>query len=201
MAGARLARFSADAQRARDLVGLGQALGVMTVGVVDASDLYRASLVQVVAGLDFYVHGVVLERAVDMVMGRVPPDFGRSARMGLSLASVEELANAPTAADRELLARGHIAERLTLETFQRPDDIAAALALVGVGACWKAAFGTGAGAAKTALSLVVRRRNRIVHQADMDPLTPSTPTPISADDALDSIATVEITVAGLDAII
>lgn len=51
----RLQHFISDAQRARDLVGLGQSIGGMTHGRVDASDLYRAALAQAVAAMDAYI--------------------------------------------------------------------------------------------------------------------------------------------------
>ncbi len=73
MATRRLAEFERDIMRAKDMVGLGQALGNMTNGLVDATDLYRGALVQAVAAWDRYVHGVILDRAVDIILGRLTP--------------------------------------------------------------------------------------------------------------------------------
>lgn len=193
----RKAHFDADIQRARDLVGLGQSLGAMTHGRVDASDLYRAALTQAVAALDSYIHGVVLDRAVDILMARVPPAGGRT-KVGLHFSAVQQIVSAATPAEMELAARTHVAGRLSLETFQRPDAIASALAMVGVAKVWTAAFPALAGAAKISLGLVVERRNRIVHQCDADPLTPGSATPLSAQDALDSISVVDATVAAIE---
>jgi len=61
MATPRFAHFKADITRARDLVGLGKGYEQITHGVVDSSDIYRASVVQAVASLDHYTHGVVLD--------------------------------------------------------------------------------------------------------------------------------------------
>lgn len=197
MPAARLAQFGIDIRRGRDLVGLGQSIGNLTQGVVDASDLYRAALVQGVAAVDSYVHGVVLDRAVEILLGRLAPGTG-SGKVGLPFVAVQQILGAPTVTDAELLARSHVAQRLSLETYQKPDDIAAALALVGVSKLWSTAYPAGSNSDTSALSLVVRRRNRIVHQCDADPLTPGQVTPLSAADALDSLAAVESVVTAID---
>ena len=129
MASARLDDFKEDIARAKDIIGLGQAIGRMTNGRVDASDLYRAALVQGVAAWDRYVHGIVLDRAVDILVGRRLA--GGASKIGLPLASVAAILTEPDAALRELGARSSVAQRLVKETFQQPDDVAAALALVG----------------------------------------------------------------------
>src|ERR1039458_4818259 len=133
MATARAAQFQHDATRARDLIGLGQAIGSMTYGRVDGSDLFRSALVQAVAALDAYVHGITLDRAVDILLGRSPGGAPRGSKVGLNFNAVQVLLATATPADTELAARTYIAQRLSMETFQRPDDIANALAMVGVG--------------------------------------------------------------------
>jgi hypothetical protein len=192
----RLSHFSDDIVRARDLVGLGQSIGSLTHGRVDASDMYRAALVQAVAALDSYVHGVVLDRAVDVLMGRLTVT-ATDAKVGLPFVAVTELLNAQTSADRELACRQRVAARLSLETFQRPDDIARAFAMVGLPKIWTAAFAA-AEPAKTAIRVIVTRRNNIVHACDVDPLTPGAPVGLSAQDAADAVDTVEATVQAID---
>src|SRR5260370_5062293 len=99
----RFSGFQGDIARARDLVGLGQAIGNMTQGLVDATDLYRAALVQGVAAWDRYMHGVVLDRAVEIMLGRLTA--GAPSKVGLPLGAVATLMNAPNPATRELAAR------------------------------------------------------------------------------------------------
>jgi len=196
MPAGRLRQFAVNAQRSRDLIGLGQAFKGMTNGLVDASDLYRAAVAQVVAALDAYIHGVVLDRAVDILFGRVPPG-AKSNKTGLHFNAIQQILMAPDAVTGELLARSHVAQRLSLETYQRPDDISSALASVGVPKIWSAAFPSGS-ATTQSLSLVVSRRNRIVHQCDADPLTPGNVMPMMDTDALDSVSIVESVVQGVD---
>src|SRR2546421_11421939 len=96
---ARFGEFTDDIARARDLVGLGQAIGSLTNGLVDASDLYRAALVQGVSAWDRYVHGVVLDRAVEIMLGRSLA-ISSSSRVGLALSAVATLMNASNPAAR-----------------------------------------------------------------------------------------------------
>lgn len=168
----------------------------MTHGRVDASDMYRAALVQAVAALDTYIHGVVLDRAVDVLMGRLRVAAADS-KVGLPFPAVTELLNAKGAADLEIACRQRSAARLSLETFQRPDDIARALAMVGIPKIWSSAFAA-AEPAKTAIRVIVSRRNNIVHGCDADPLTPGSPVGLSAQDAANAVDTVEATVKAID---
>jgi len=168
----------------------------MTAGRVDASDLYRAALVQAVAALDAYVHGIVLDRAVDMLLGRTRHAV-KNTKVGLHFTAISDLLTASSPAEQELAARRHVAQRLALETYQRPDDIAAALALVNIPRIWSTAF-PDARAATVALGTVVNRRNGIVHACDVDPLTPGTVTAMDDIDALAALATVELTVSKID---
>lgn len=193
----RLAQFKDNTVRARDLVGLGQSIGGLTHGRVDSSDLFRAALVQTVAALDAYIHGVVLDRAVDMLVGHLQVS-GVSTKVGLTFVAVQSILTAGSPVQVELTARSFVAQRLALETFQRSDDIAQGLAMVGVRKIWVTAFGNGANATKTALGVIVARRNRIVHSCDVDPLNPATATPLTDADALDAIDTIEQIVAQID---
>jgi hypothetical protein len=56
----------------------------------------------------------------------------RRATSAFQLYAIAALIAAPDAATRELTARIFVAERLSRETYQRPDDVAAGLAMVGV---------------------------------------------------------------------
>lgn len=196
MATHRLAQFTANIVRAREMTALGLSLVGMTSGRVDSSDIYRSALVQSVAALDSYVHGVVLDRAVDFLLGRLAYSASGT-KIGLHFEAVQTLLSSSAPSELEISARTYVAQRLSLETFQKPDDIAKALAMVGVSKIWSSAFADPQ-AARVALGLIVDRRNRIVHSCDIDPLQPGAITPLSGSDALDAISTVESTVAAID---
>lgn len=197
MPATRYAQFQSNIRRCRELVGLGKAIAGMTVGTVDATDMYRAALVQCVAALDSYVHDVVLDYSVEILKGVRPP--GSSSRVGLHISAVGSLTCAPNQVEFELRARSAVNERLSQETFQKPDDVAKAFAMVGVHALWARAFGNAAGSEKTALSLIVNRRNGIVHRCDIDPTGMGYLYPISDADALDAINTIDRIIAVVDA--
>ncbi|WP_460650010.1 hypothetical protein [Kribbella endophytica] len=169
----------------------------MTNGHVDSSDMYRAALVQGVAALDSYMHGIVLDRAVGILLGQLPQGAA-NLKVGLHFNAVQQILLAASPVDMEIAARTHIAQRLAKETFQQPDDIGTALSMVGVPKVWSKAFLSDAGAARTALGVVVRRRNQIVHQCDADPLTPGAITPLTDVDALTAISTIKLTVTAID---
>ncbi|WP_318209859.1 hypothetical protein [Streptomyces sp. SJL17-1] len=191
MAARRLAGFKAEISRARDLVGIGQSLSSITNGLVGGEDHYRSALVHSVAALDYYVHGVVLDRAIDILMGRL--NVAAPSKVGLSFSAIGKIMAAGPlgSADVEMSARTYVAERLGLETYQRPDDIGTALAMVGVPKIWSTAFPQDAHARKTALGVIVSRRNRIVHQCDLDPLSGGGATPIISADSLDAISVID----------
>ena len=197
----RYAQFKSNIARSRELVGLGQAIAGITVGTVDAADMYRAALVQCVAALDSYVHDVVLDYAVDIVKGLRAP--GSASRVGLHISAVSSLTSAANPVELELRARAAINERLSQDTYQKPEDISKAFTMVGVLSLWVGAFGNAnaAGTVKRNLNLVVGRRNRIVHRCDLDPTGTGAVLPLSDADALDAMTTVEGAVTGIDAFV
>jgi hypothetical protein len=195
MATARIGDFNRDVDRAKELIGLGQTVAKLTNGLIDGTDLYRAALVQGVAALDRYIHGVVLDRSVDILFGRLPAT--NAAKVALPLSAVAAVVNEPDPAQREVAARSLLAESLGRQTFQRPDDIAAALATVGIQALWKSLFLDPA-QVKISLGVVVDRRNKIVHQCDYDPAGAGALTPLSDRDARDSVDTVDGIVQQID---
>lgn len=198
MATTRFGQFAGNIARARELVGIGQAVSGMTP--LDLTDMYRAALVQAVAALDAWVHDVVLDMAVEILTGVRPP--GSNTKLGLNLGAMTQLLTAPNGLELEMRSKVLVNERLSVETFQKPDDVAKAFAMVGVGAIWSTAFGSGnAEAAKTALSVVVWRRNQIVHRCDMDASGAAPYLALSDSDALIAIDTIERTVKAIDAIL
>lgn len=189
MASGRLPHLRANTQRARDMVGLGQSISSMTGGTVDGSDLFRSALVQAVAALDAYVHGVILDKTVDLLMGRSA--VTGAARVTLNANEIADLLAEPAGVQQELLARALVAQRLARDTFQKPDDIAKAYAGVGVRALWTTAFPSTSQQVTADLRSAVTRRNDIVHACDSDPLTPGAVNRIDGADVLPVISTIE----------
>lgn len=196
----RLSQFRHEAARARNLVGLGQSLRGMTSLSLDGGDLYRSAVVHIVAALDSYVHGIVLDRSVDILANRINAPGSSDRRFGVPLGAVAQILQSTGSPDSEVAVRGILANRLSLETFQNPDDIAKALSVVGIPQVWKN-IPADAETVKRQISLTVRRRNRIVHQCDSDPLDPGEPTALSDDDAIKVISEIESVVMQVDSYI
>jgi len=196
---ARLSEFDLNIARAREIVGLGESIVGLSGGRLDATDLYRSALVQAVASLDSYVHCVVLDLGVEILLGR--RNSGSASKLGFHLGIVSDLLDAPTLIEREIRARMHVAQRLSTETFQRPDAVAQALAMVGIPKLWTLAFGASAERTILRLSVVVRRRNDIVHACDADPGNPGQFKPMDAVDAVAAIDDVCAIVRRIDQIL
>lgn len=200
MATVRLTEFSANLARARDLIGLGQGLAALTNGLVPGDELYRSSVVQSVSALDRYVHGVVLDRGVQLLLGAIGP-FQAAGRGTLTLSAAADVVVAQTQADKELAARQAIAATLAKTVFQRAEDIASGVAGVGISGVWNAMFGTDAGDAKVALNTIVDRRNQIVHTCDLDPTALNTLTPIADTYAIEASQVVELVAQFMDTLL
>ncbi|WP_144804733.1 hypothetical protein [Curtobacterium sp. BH-2-1-1] len=199
MSTTRFIQLEQNLQRARDLVGLGQAVESLTHDRLEGSEMYRASWSLAVGAFDSYVHGVVLDRSVQITLGSIS-GFGVHRKIGLTLAAVRSVVTAGSAVDQELAARAALAQRLRLETFQKAEDVSGALAMVGVSKVWSTAFADSK-AAQQALNGAVNRRNAIVHQCDADPLSPTNPSPITADDSLETIEVIRRSAAGIDSLL
>ena len=183
----RIEDFREDLARAREIVGLGQALWGSANGRVDVSDMYRAALVQGVAAWDRYLHGVILDRAVKIVLGLLNHD--RPGKIGLPLPHVARILAIQDQTQRELETRGILVARFARETFQKPNDVADGLAMVGIPRIWSAAFPEPESVIHT-LSLIVDRRNKIVHECDRDPVVPNPIHPIVPEDVSDSLSAI-----------
>lgn len=158
------------------------------------SDLLRSALVSAVSALDAYAHGIVDRAAVAVATQPLPqtglePAEGRGA-LAIPLALMPDLygiaasadpvtQRAPTAIDAIGLAVAEATRRLT---YQSPDEIAAALASVGIRRIWSNAYGVDPKALED-LRAACYRRNKIVHEADLDrSVHPATLRPICASD-------------------
>jgi hypothetical protein len=199
VASQRFRQCETNLARAREVVGLGESIFALSAGRLDPADLFRSALVQGVASLDTYVHGVVLDHGVEILLGR--RQAGSSSKVGFHFGIVSDLLHAPTVVERELRARTHVAQRLGLETFQKPESIAQAFAMVGIAKVWSTAFGGEAEATMLRLSLIVRRRNEIVHSCDVDPVMPGNYRPLSSADAVKAVDDISDIVSRLDPVV
>ena len=173
--------FRESISRVEHLGGLYEAIGGLTTPLLDASDMLRAQIVLSVSALDFYVHEITLRGMLEVYAGK----RSRTAAFEKYRISLEAmLTAAATGGDAWLEAE--IRERHSFLSFQQPDKIADAIRLFSPVQLWSAVagnLGIDDLAVKQRLKLIVDRRNKIAHEADMDPSYAGSRWPIAKGDA------------------
>lgn len=173
--------------RVEHLGGLHRATASLMTPAVDLSDLLRAQVVLTVSALDYYIHEVTVLGMVEIFEGRRPAtDAFRRFRISLSAA--------PHGAVTSRLLENEIRERHSYLSFQQPDKIADALRNISSIQLWKevaAQVGVPENSLKSQLRLIVDRRNKIAHEADIDPSYPGSRWPISRSDVAESLSFVQ----------
>jgi hypothetical protein len=180
--------FRTSMDRARHLGGLQEALSSLTTSAVDTSDLLRAQIVLGVSALDYYVHEITVLGMVAVFEGR---RHSTPAFLKYRVAIDSVLSGARTASS---WFESDIRERHSYLSFQQPDKIADAIRLFSDVNLWQHValqLAMPEKDAKARLKLIVDRRNKIAHEADVDPSFPNMRWPISktdVDNSLDYIA-------------
>ena len=175
--------FRTSMDRARHLGGLHDALSSLTTSAVDASDLLRAQLVLGVSALDYYVHEITVLGMVAVFEGRRPltPAF-----LKYRVAMDSVLSGTTGYAWFE----SDIRERHSFLSFQQPDKIADAIRLFSDVKLWQQValqLSMPEQDVKARLKLIVDRRNKIAHEADVDPSFPNMRWPITKSDVDQSL--------------
>lgn len=177
--------FRTSMGRVRHLGGLHEAMSSLTTSAVDASDLLRAQLVLGVSALDYYIHQVTVLGMVAVFEGRRPPT---PAFLKYRVAMDSVLSGTSSTCG---WFESDIRERHSYLSFQQPDKIADAIRLFSDVKLWENValqLAISEQDVKTRLKLIVDRRNKIAHEADIDPSFPNMRWPISKPDVDQSLA-------------
>jgi len=177
--------FRTSMDRVRHLGGLHEAMSSLTTSAVDASDLLRAQLVLGVSALDYYIHEVTVLGMVAVFEGRRPPT---PAFLKYRVAMDSVLSGTSSACG---WFESDIRERHSYLSFQQPDKIADAIRLFSDVKLWENValqLAIPEQDVKARLKLIVDRRNKIAHEADIDPSFPNMRWPISKPDVDQSLA-------------
>jgi hypothetical protein len=172
-------QFRDNIARVKSLGGIHQAVASMTTSAIDTSDILRAEYVLAVSALDHYVHEVTRLGMLETFDGKRPASAAYL-RFRISISCLANNQNVLRSdVDSEIRAQH------SYVVFQRPDRIADGIRLVSEVKLWDS-VGKRIDAApdlvKQRLSLVVDRRNKIAHEADLDPTYPKARWPISRVD-------------------
>lgn len=185
-----LTQFQENLKRARELGALASAVEAVTTDVIDVSDMWRAQIVLVVSALDHFIHVLTRLGMIEIAKGsRQKTD--NYLRFHMPIAAVESALNG---VPHENWVGETVREKLSWQSFQDPDKLADAIRLISVVKLWEAVgieLVMSAADVKTRLKLIVERRNKIAHEADLDPANPGFRWPINAGMATDTINFIE----------
>ena len=170
--------FEVCMQRVRSLHALCISFGNLVTAVVDLSDILRAEIVLAVSALDYFIHELARIGMIECWSGnRAHTDAFN--RFQLPIAVAKGLSNAASSQTLE----AEIRTKHSYLSFQLPDRIADAIRLFSNVKLWDEVgkdLGMDAMAVKTTLALIIERRNKIAHEADIDPSYPGQRWPIDS---------------------
>jgi len=184
-----LQQFQTNLLRARELGTLATAVTQITTTAIDVSDMWRAQIVLAVSALDYLIHELARIGMTESSKGTRPKTDAFS-KFQLPLEAVEHALNGQS---HELWLGDTVREKHSWVSFQHPDKIADAIRLISPKKLWEEVgdeLNLPAKDVKLRVEMIVDRRNKIAHEADMDPANPGFRWPINqqmASDALDEI--------------
>ncbi|MCC6739466.1 MAG: hypothetical protein IT452_10510 [Planctomycetia bacterium] len=173
-----LTNFHAHLAQYRALGALYKALIASPPAGVDPSDVLRAELVFAVSAFDFFIHELV---RLGVSQAFLAPSRRTAAfkSFKVELSSVEAALTSPGTLD---WLNQEVLKQHGWQSFQKPDKVAGALSLITSKSAWPSiakSLGKPEDDVKTELRLIVDRRNKIAHEADVDPSYPGARWPIT----------------------
>ncbi len=172
-------QFRENILRVRNLGALHQAIDAMTTAALDPSDLLRAQYVLAVSALDHYIHEVTRTGMLEIFDGT----RGASPAYLRFRVSLDSVTNGASNSALRANLDAEIRTQHSYLAFQHPGKIADAIRLFSEIDLWDNVarrLGIEKRDLKEHLRLIVDRRNKIAHEADLDPTYPNTRWPISA---------------------
>jgi hypothetical protein len=175
---AAIDQFEENLRRAKELGSLFEVVKNMTTPALDLTDILRAEIVQSVSSLDHFIHELVRMGMIEIAEGKRPPTRAyESFQVPTSVirSSIQGVPHAKWLGEA-------IRESHGWQSFQQPDKIAEAIKLITPIKLWDEVAKVLNSTAKNVrddLQLIVDRRNKISHEADMDPTNPGFRWPIT----------------------
>lgn len=179
-------------------------------GVLQSDEILRAEWAARVSALDLYVHELVAQRMVSIFEGKLPSSPGFAA-FTVPIETMERVRTATSATDASAAFDLTVRDQLSRRTFQYPDDIASGVRQCSGIPLWiEIAMQLGATQQtkdedakriKKELTQIVARRNKIVHEGDLQPAIPRTPWPINQADVAFVTKSINAIVHAMDAVV
>lgn len=172
--------FRTSIVRVVQLGGLHDAILSLTTKALDPSDILRSQIVLGVSALDYYIHEITVLGMVEVFNGHRPATAAFR-KYRISMDSV--IASTISRGNRWF--ESDVRERNSFLSFQQPDKIADAIRHFSDVKLWMEVgkiMAIQEADVKTRLKLIVDRRNKIAHEADLDPSYPGVYWPITKHD-------------------
>ncbi len=160
--------FRENMGRARDLIAISHVIQVQTTQALDLSDVLRAALVMSVSALDHFIHEAVRAGMLESYRAerpRTPGFLSFQVTIGAVLQGLSD-------PDSPNWVENQIRDRHGYRSFQTPDQIADAIRLISEAPLWSEVallLGMDRREVTETLTLIVQRRNKIAHEADVMP--------------------------------
>ncbi len=183
-------QFERNAQHVRDMHGLYININNFTTSALDISDILRAEIVLIISAFDYYIHHVIREGILETFL-KTRPESNSFKNIQLKMSSVQAALANPSSSDW-LLSDIYIQH--SWKTFQSPSNVSDALKFITDKRVWEEVskkLGKPADQIKKQLELLVQRRNKIAHEADIDPGLLTSKTSISEATAREAIEFIE----------
>ncbi len=182
-------QFDNNIANVRALGGLCDALDGLTTPAVDVSDILRAQIVMAVSALDHFVHELTVTGLLEIYSG-VRPTTNAYLKFQVPVGQAVPGIQGNSASWFESFIR----EKHGYLSFQHPDKIADAVRLFSPCELWPTvadSMGVTVESTKTRLRLIIERRNKIAHEADLDPSFPGLRWPVFFQDVIGVVEFVE----------
>lgn len=158
---------------ANALTGIYDYLNQTVAAPMSFDDLLRSKIVYAVSAFDKLIHDLVRMGMVEIYSGRRPATQ-KYLSEPIPMNIVQQLATASTP-PAEIVFEQFIFTKHKILTFQEPEKVADGLSLIwSENQKWTriaAELGDTENIVRTTLKLIVARRNSIVHEADIDPIS------------------------------
>ncbi|MEI6044292.1 MAG: HEPN domain-containing protein [Chloroflexota bacterium] len=193
-------QFRLEIVRVRNLDAIYKILKIQTTVALELDDILRAELVMVVSALDLYIHEVTRIGMLD-AYSNIRKRTSSLLKFQITLENV--FSGISTHPDTNWLDI-QIRTNHSYKSFQDPDKIADAIRLISDVKLWDEVgklLSRPANEIKEQLKLISERRNKIAHEADLNPSVPGKRWPVDDKWVNEAINFIEQVVEGIHTLI
>lgn len=165
-------QFRDNIQQIKNIHEVYQFLNKQTTNLLNFDDVLRSEVVLILSALDFYIHELVRKGMLEIYQGN-RMETKSFKNFNISMSTLKNINNNQESIN---LIDSEIRLRNGFKSFQQSDKIAEAVRLISEIKLWKEVgqqLGLDSSDVKNQLNLIVDRRNKIAHEADMNPAYPN----------------------------